>query len=266
MLSLDGFPTKLHGDPPVCSARTKAFLGPHAHPYREDAMTRKFAVRALRAAALIALSAAALPMPARATVVLGSFTASIVEVRQRPFPISFDDPVSGSFVYDTALAINSSTDPFRGDYTLPAGAALSVTVDGLTFSTSSSGSPLLARVIAPTFPLGDSLFQLASSGGTPDPSNPLPNIVPRLSLLGSSSGIPFTTGALPTSDFLIPIGNFSDPDGFLTFGSTGSDIVRFHLTALSLVAVPEPATAAMLCLGLLAIGAIRGRRSGNRAG
>jgi hypothetical protein len=227
-------------------------------------LTRRLVVRAAQSVVLLTVAVVGVAASTHATVVNGSFTGTIVEVALAPFPVNFGDPISGSFVYDTAVAINSSADPRIGDFTLPSGAALSVTVEGLTFSTSTNVSPMLARVVAPDFPLGDSLFRLASAGPTPDPSNPLPNIVPRLSLLGQSSGIPFTTGALPTSDFLIPISQFSDPDGWLMFASPPigpRDILRFHVTTLSLVAVPEPATAAMLGVALVVIAAIRGGRS-----
>jgi hypothetical protein len=162
---------------------------------------------------------------------------------------------SGGFSYDTAR-VSSTTPPSppliggmpRYTFTDPGAASLFVTLNGYTYSTTSSpANPLIVQVTGGT-PFND-FFGITAPNMLPDPSNPLA-AVPRLSLV-NANGPAFPDSSLPTSDFrsasfedptliLESQQPFNQPDFYRLFFQLKSDV--------SITPVPEPPGLAVVLL------------------
>jgi len=190
---------------------------------------------------------------ARATLVTGSFVGIAADVSDRllptdagpvpvPLPVQLGDSMTGSFSYDTALAGPGNA---PGQFLFNAGARLTVVSDGIVAATAAGLPGFFAPI---TVNASGDAFQII--GSAPLATNPF-GLLPKLSLLCATASCP-PNGVLPTGTF--PLGNFSDLDA-LWFSPSGDAVARFHITDLTVTAVPEPARLGVALLGIALVGA-----------
>jgi hypothetical protein len=236
------------------------------------------AARGLIAAATLA-AAAAWPIPATATFVTGSFTMRAVDWVPGPTPLpppfligtGSGIPDGGAFSYETndVASAQLSPDGITGRYVFDHAASLSVTVGGLTYSTTASPSNPIAVLVqgnnrgSDTFRMGPAA---ALGAGGPsldlpdaaDPSNPLPAFA-YMSMLFGSGTLP--NGDLPTASFPGAQPIWMDPDLFLrSTVRPGPDVawyrIRYILTSevtISTIPVSEPSPLAPWSVGVIAV-------------
>jgi hypothetical protein len=149
-------------------------------------------------------------------------------------------------------------------YTFLTAASLSLTVNGLTYSTSARpDNPI--EIVAEG---GDGFDQFImspqpislpeSNPNTPDAANPLPAF-PYIEFHDGTGALP--NGALPTTSFPAAGGHFNDPAVFLS--SAGAPFLyrlKFLAGPVTITTVPEPAALGLMLLGAGAIGRIVLRR------
>jgi len=195
--------------------------------------------------------------PAGATTIAFHFAATQTSAQTPGGLASLAAPhasITGSFSYDTAVPASSST---ATDATYPTGA---LSVDQFDVGTGAFSAPITVFVIAS--PGSDlDVFQIATGGSSPGLA---PGIYDVASLSLHGKHVTLASPALPLSLSLVP-GVFDGRISFQRFeilaggGFSFLGTTNYSLTSLT-AAVPEPASAALVALGLLGLG-VRRRRT-----
>jgi len=206
--------------------------------------------RSLAAAAGLAmLLGATLACASPITFVFSGHITSVAALDPAsPFPdvVDFDTPFDGTYTVDAA-SIDAIPDPSSGSYAAPAGTfvlhlgGLSLAFDGLTIVTFDTPGFDFYGVVHAEDPTTDNptgvLLQISLPGLTPAAlgSDALPLIPPSLALFDTTNAFFFTD----------------------TIGGNQVE-VSGRLDTLAVAAIPEPASVALLALGIFAM-AIRRR-------
>jgi hypothetical protein len=208
--------------------------------------------------------------PAEAVVVVGDFQLRLIDFipsappTPPPLAIGTPGPMSGQFIYDTGAVATQlvSPDLSFGRYTFVNAASLSLTLQGLTYSTSARPDNPLEIVVSSS--PSNNFFSVAPAGvipspgfepSAPDPSNPLA-AYPFIEFQNGAGAL--SSGALPTSSFPEPGGGFMDPAVFLASATQprtpGGYLLFFLAGPVTITTVPEPGSLGLLVLGLTLLG------------
>lgn len=217
-----------------------------------------FCRAALAGAALVLADAS----PAHAVIVEGRFALyGPVEIAGplNPAPLQLPPlstaPAFGGFSYDTER-VSATNGGGSYQFTEPGAASLFVTLNGYTYSTTSSPTNIIDIGVGTT-------FYIAPMALYGDPSNPLPAL-PRLSFAYERPPGAFSAPwALPTTSFSTSW--WTDPDVYLYPEPQRRDLefykIRWHAIGDVMIrTVPEPNTAWLLpLLAIVAVAATRTR-------
>ena len=222
---------------------------------------------------------------AHAALIQGSFTGKVVGITdsggQVPGGITFNDPVNGSFQYestapDTCTSCSGVNSAFNGIYNNANGlmGILSVTIShGSNSFTWTSGSTLQAQVLNDFTTIGDKFALTFKDSGTSFP-NPLGNSNVTLQLLDNSSPTGLTSSiALPTSLSDLDLSQLTNnPNQTVHPGFFGTSLIQsfngtgfapsttkyqvlWAMNSFTLgPATPEPGTLLLIGSGLVGIG------------
>jgi hypothetical protein len=165
--------------------------------------------------------------------------------------VQVGDPFSGSFTYDTSATNVGSGDIGQYVYN-PLTPPLGIVINVGGYSFQPSGAMVIdVRINQPS---GPTSALVATDGATEASLAGTPLL--GAFVLGDSAGTTITTTALPTS---LDLSAF-DVRGIAVDVSRGTNIGRLFEGEIRLSAVPEPASAALLGVGIAALVAVGLRR------